>query len=51
MLNIHDNHCPRVVEPLGDGKKMVVTYSTQVNVAHVDGEPSTLNRMLALARP
>lgn len=46
VLNIHDNCCLQVVEPPGNRIKMVEII--RVNVVHVDGEPSTLNRLLAL---
>lgn len=48
MLNIRDNCYPRVVEPSGERKKMVETYSIQIIMACVDSEPS---RLLALVRP
>lgn len=47
MLNIHDSCYPQVVESPGDRIKMV-EQSVRVNMVHVDGEPSTLNRALAL---
>lgn len=50
-LNIHDNCYPRMVEPSGERRKMVETYSIQIIMACVDSEPSTWNRLLTLVSP